>query len=217
MTRHLTRHLGDLAAAFVDEQLDARARARVLRHLRACGRCAADVEAQRLVKQRLRRLRPPAPPGALTARLLEVPNARPPGPAPPAGGADGEGVAEQGAAGLPVHVGTAGTPATARPARPVDRPPPRPSSPGGPPGKPGAETRGRRRRGVRTVVLGSASVLVLCMGLFGLAFALGGPSPEPGPQVVPEMPAYVAHHASVSNDRPLSDPALTTLTSRVLP
>ena len=69
---------------------------------------------------------------------------------------------------------------------------------------------------MRTVVLGSASALVLCMGLFGLAFALGA-SPDPGPSIVPEMPAYVAHHASVSNDRPLSDPALTTLTSRVLP
>ena len=214
----MTRHLGDLAAAFVDEQLDARARARVLQHLTACGRCAADVEAQRQMKQRLRGLRPPALPGALAARLLEVPNARPPGHALPAGGAAGEGVAGQGAAGLPVHVGTAGTPVTARPAAPVDRPPPRPSATGGPPGKPGAGPRGRRRRrGVRTIVLGSASVLVLCMGLFGLAFALGGASPEPGPRVVPEMPAYVAHHASVSNDRPLSDPALTTLTSQVLP
>ncbi|MGZ4619282.1 MAG: zf-HC2 domain-containing protein, partial [Frankiaceae bacterium] len=121
----MTRHLGDLAAAFVDEELDARARARVLQHLTACGRCAADVEAQRQLKRRLRRLRPPALPGALAARLLEVPNARPPGHAPPAGGAAGEGVAGQGAAGLPVHVGTAGTPVTARPAAPLDRPPPR--------------------------------------------------------------------------------------------
>ncbi|MGZ4664980.1 MAG: zf-HC2 domain-containing protein, partial [Frankiaceae bacterium] len=63
----MTRHLGDLAAAFVDEELDARARARVLQHLTACGRCAADVEAQRQLKRRLRRLRPPALPGALAA------------------------------------------------------------------------------------------------------------------------------------------------------
>ena len=213
----MTRHLGDLVAAFVDEQLDARARDRVLRHLKACGRCAADVEAQRQMKQRLRGLRPPALPGALAARLLEVPHARPPGHALPAGGAAGEGVAGQGAAGLPVHAGTAVTPVTARPAAPADRPPPRPAATGGPPGKPGAGLRGRRRRGAHIIVLGSASVLVLCMGLFGLAFALGGASPEPGPRVVPEMPAYVAYHASVSNDRPLSDPALTTLTSRVLP
>ena len=215
----MSRHLGDLAAAFVDEQLDAHDRARVLRHLSACARCAAEVEAQRQVKKRLGGLRPPAVPAVLAARLLNVPNTQHvpedtlPGDTDPAG----EGAAGAGAAGVSHTVATA-APASARPSAPGERPPPRPSTGGGPPGKPGgAGSRARtRRRRIRTIVLSSASALVLCMGVFGVAFAVGG-APSGGPPVAPPMPAYVAQHASVSNDVPLSDPALTTVTSMVLP
>ena len=215
------RHLGDLAAAFVDDRLDAGARVRVLRHLGGCARCSAEVEAQRQVKERLCALRPPAVPDRLAERLVDLPAARAregapdaadvrPGAADPAGPGGGEAVGVS-------HAVAAGAPAKRRPSAPGLRPPAQPATGGGPPGKPGSggSRRGTRRR-TRRIVLGSASALAVATGVFGVAFAVGG-APRQGPAVSPPVPAYVAKHASVSNDVPLSDPALTTLTSTVLP
>src|SRR5512135_3405643 len=92
----MNRHLGDLAAAFVDRQLDARTRARVLRHLDDCPRCAAEVAAQREVKLWLGRLQQPVVPDVLTARLLDrspalpAPAGPPPARPAPAGGRPGK-------------------------------------------------------------------------------------------------------------------------------
>jgi hypothetical protein len=77
-------HLGDLAAGFVDEQLDPATRDLVLSHVAGCAGCRADVEQQRRLKARLRALGEPGLPNGLLLRLssLNVPG-EPPAPPPP--------------------------------------------------------------------------------------------------------------------------------------
>jgi anti-sigma factor RsiW len=77
-------HLGDLAAAFVDDQLDPATRDLVLSHVAGCPGCRADVEQQRRLKARLRALGEPGLPTGLLLRLssLNVPG-EPPAPPPP--------------------------------------------------------------------------------------------------------------------------------------
>ncbi len=62
-------HVGDLAAALVDDQLDQATRDLVLLHLGRCAGCRADVEEQRQLKARLRGLSEPGLPLGLLARL----------------------------------------------------------------------------------------------------------------------------------------------------
>ena len=68
-------HVGDLAAALVDDQLDQGTRDLVLLHLGRCPGCRSDVEEQRQLKQRLHALGSPGLPSGLLARLgaLSVP------------------------------------------------------------------------------------------------------------------------------------------------
>jgi anti-sigma factor RsiW len=68
-------HVGDLAAALVDDQLDQGTRDLVLLHLGRCPGCRSDVEEQRQLKQRLHALGSPGLPSGLMARLgaLSVP------------------------------------------------------------------------------------------------------------------------------------------------
>jgi hypothetical protein len=68
-------HVGDLAAALVDDQLDQGTRDLVLLHLGRCAGCRGDVEEQRRLKQRLHALGTPGLPSGLMARLgaLSVP------------------------------------------------------------------------------------------------------------------------------------------------
>lgn len=70
----MSAHLGELAAALVDGELDHDARERAQRHLAHCGACRAEVDAHRSLKARLARLSADAPqPGhALTDRLLAL-------------------------------------------------------------------------------------------------------------------------------------------------
>lgn len=70
----MSAHLGELAAALVDGELDHSARERAQRHLAHCGDCRAEVDAHRSLKSRLARLSADAPqPGhALTDRLLAL-------------------------------------------------------------------------------------------------------------------------------------------------
>jgi anti-sigma factor RsiW len=62
-------HIGDLAAALVDDQLDQGNRDLVLLHLARCPGCRADVEEQRQLKERLHALGTPGLPSGLMARL----------------------------------------------------------------------------------------------------------------------------------------------------
>ena len=67
-------HLGELAAALVDGELDHASRERAHRHLLDCAACRAEVEAQRRLKASLAGLaRNPAPPPELADRLLALP------------------------------------------------------------------------------------------------------------------------------------------------
>lgn len=70
----MSAHLGELAAALVDGELDHSARERAQRHLAHCDACRAEVDAHRSLKARLARLSADAPqPGlALTDRLLAL-------------------------------------------------------------------------------------------------------------------------------------------------
>jgi anti-sigma factor RsiW len=67
-------HLGELAAALVDGELDHASRERAQRHLAHCDTCRAEVEAQRRLKAVLGGLAgTPRPAPDLTARLLALP------------------------------------------------------------------------------------------------------------------------------------------------
>jgi anti-sigma factor RsiW len=67
-------HLGEVAAALVDGELDHASRERAQRHLAHCGPCRAEVEAQRRLKAVLGGLAgTPRPAPDLTARLLALP------------------------------------------------------------------------------------------------------------------------------------------------
>ena len=66
-------HLGELAAALVDGELDHASRERAQRHLAHCAPCRVEVDAQRRLKASLGGLAQlPAPPPDLTQRLLEL-------------------------------------------------------------------------------------------------------------------------------------------------
>jgi hypothetical protein len=62
-------HIGDLAAALVDDQLEQGTRDLVLLHLARCPGCRSDVEEQHQLKARLHALGTPGLPSGLIARL----------------------------------------------------------------------------------------------------------------------------------------------------
>ncbi|MFN2626898.1 MAG: anti-sigma factor, partial [Mycobacteriales bacterium] len=65
-------HLGDLAAALVDGELDDAARDRALSHIAGCAPCRAEVDAQRRLKALLANQADAAVPAALVARLKSL-------------------------------------------------------------------------------------------------------------------------------------------------
>jgi anti-sigma factor RsiW len=67
------QHLGDLAAALVDGELDHDQRDRALAHITCCAECRAEVDAQRRLKALLANQSDPEVSGDLAARLLAVP------------------------------------------------------------------------------------------------------------------------------------------------
>ena len=79
-------HVGDLAAALVDDQLDQGTRDQVLLHLGRCPGCRSDVEEQRQLKSRLLSLGTPGLPSGLMARLgaMALPTPAEPPPFQPA-------------------------------------------------------------------------------------------------------------------------------------
>lgn len=69
----MTQHLGELAAALVDGELDHDARDRALAHIALCAQCREEVEAQRRLKGMIARLPSPPIPQRLTQALQAVP------------------------------------------------------------------------------------------------------------------------------------------------
>lgn len=190
----MTLHLGELAAALVDGQLDHDTRDWALAHLAHCPTCQVEVDAQRRLKARLAGLGGPSLPADLADRLVAL-RATPvavsthrsvpgfPGP-PPAVGVASCGPVTGRSAGRPAAVRR---PTTARPA--LDR------------------SRGRARR----VLLSSATVLLLgTAGVFALG---GGAGAGAGQPVTPPVGAYVQQHGVISGGLPLTDPALTAVTT----
>jgi len=181
----VSAHLGALAAALVDDQLDGVERDRALRHVASCDACRAEVEAQRRMKLRLDRMSDPFLPNTLLDRLQSL---------APSGGQPGE------CDDLPIPVpqplgnpnvfaaGIAPAAALARPARV------------------GSVSPARRRVG-RTVV-GAASLLLLGGGV---AYAAGGPTAGVAP-VQPAVDVYAVQHGTTSGTIPLHDPAVSAVT-----
>jgi anti-sigma factor RsiW len=184
------KHLGELAAAVVDGQLDDEGRERALAHLAACAECRAEVDAQRKLKARLRALGDdqalPAPSPELYERLAGIPQ-RPAIPAhakPPR---------------LPFS-----SPLRSRPGR--GRGAPGAVGPRRPParrGRAGTIRREAASRLRRTVAAGAGVVVV---GL-GVAFAVGNPG-QPGPPVAPSVDRFAVEHAATTGEIPFTEPAV---------
>ncbi|HMA45987.1 MAG TPA: anti-sigma factor [Frankiaceae bacterium] len=198
----MTVHLGELATALVDGQLDHDRRDWALAHLAHCARCQAEVDVQRRLKARLAALREPSLPADLAGRLLALrttpvapsPSRSVPGfPAPPA---------PKTAVRPPVTSRPPGRPAAAsRPAAPAT------TTGASRPARDRARGRGRGRR----VLLGSATVLLLgAAGVFALG---GGAGSGAGQPVTPPVGTYVQQHGATSRGLPLSDPALTAVST----
>lgn len=176
----MSEHLGDLAAAVVDGQLDDAARERLLAHAARCGRCRAELGAERAVKVALRGLQELHPPAELTERLFRLMPACGPGLAQPpraaAGGGDGAWPPPpQPGCTQPRRLPAEATP----PVRPVPSP-------------------GRRRR---IAVAGGIAAGVAVAGLL----SLGGRGPRPGgplPVVNPSSARYVVEHADTTGQLP---------------
>ncbi|OKI09655.1 hypothetical protein A6A06_03030 [Streptomyces sp. CB02923] len=66
-------HLGDRLAALVDGELGHDARERVLAHLATCGKCKAEADDQRQLKNVFAETAPPGPSEGLLARLQQLP------------------------------------------------------------------------------------------------------------------------------------------------
>ncbi|MEW2129470.1 zf-HC2 domain-containing protein [Streptomyces sp. NPDC005435] len=77
-TAHLAeQHLGDRLSALVDGELGHETRERVLAHLATCGRCKAEAEAQRRLKNVFAQAAPPPPSESFLARLQGLPGGGP--------------------------------------------------------------------------------------------------------------------------------------------
>ncbi|MFI8994567.1 zf-HC2 domain-containing protein [Streptomyces sp. NPDC053542] len=75
------QHLGDRLAALVDGELGHDQRERVLAHLATCGKCKAEADAQRELKNVFAEMAPPGPSDGLLARLQGLPGGDPGAPA----------------------------------------------------------------------------------------------------------------------------------------
>ncbi|MGW4442754.1 anti-sigma factor family protein [Streptomyces sp. NPDC004682] len=91
-TAHLAeQHLGDRLSALVDGELGHETRERVLAHLATCGRCKAEADAQRRLKNVFAQAAPPPPSESFLARLQGLPGGGPDSGDPLPGGPFGPG------------------------------------------------------------------------------------------------------------------------------
>lgn len=185
----MTAHLGPLAAALVDDQLDDADRVRALRHVATCASCRFEVDQQRTMKARLDGLGEPMLPGSLFDKLQAM-RVLPPGAPPP--GAVAEPVAPPRQ--LPLAVGSGLPGRSSAPVVPLPL---------------GGLATGRSRSRVRRVLVGATS-LVLLGG--GAAYAAGGSSDHSGTPVRPAVDVYTVQHGTTSGTVPLNDPAVGAVT-----
>lgn len=190
----MSGHLGPLAAALVDDQLEGSTRDRALRHLAGCAGCRFDVEQQRAVKLRLDGMGEPQLSGALLERLQGMHL-----PAPPAGAAG---------------PGTPLAPAPALPEPPLAQAPALPQPPSLPLATASAvpQRAGPRpsRHRTRRVLVGATSLVLLGSGA---AYAAGGDADQSGAPVRPAVDAYTVRHGTTSGTVPLHDPAAGAVTA----
>lgn len=173
-------HLGDRVTDLVDGQLPPEATETAHAHLAGCMPCREAVEAERLMKARLRSLGAPAPSGDLVARLLAVGGA-----APVDGGPDDATDATRpGRLVRPAGAGVPGRPPASRPAG---------SRPGG---RPAGRPVPRRSRRLTAVVLGALSVVGV--GTVGLSLSTGL-SPA---TVLPPVATFVVERTATTRDIP---------------
>jgi anti-sigma factor RsiW len=185
-------HLGDLAAALVDGALDSDTRDRALAHVAGCTACRGEVDEQRRLKDRLRRLAEPDLSAGLSQRLCGIG-----GPTGPTGPPSGRLVVPSGTTVTPrarMAGGSRGDGAPRRPSRPGRST--TGTGPGGPP------VRSRRRQARRF----TGGVTVLAMGVAVVVVALG-PSRDQGPAVTPAVVRYTVEHAQTTGGFPGADPA----------
>lgn len=175
-------HLGELAAALVDGELDHPTRERALTHLARCAACREEVEHQRWLKGRLRTMTDGDATDELVERLLQLPGLS---------GRGGRLVARHGRFAR-TRSGT-GRRLAARASSPLPR---------GGPGRPRRSPRGStRRRRLGYAIAGSTSALLATVGV--TAYAVGGPATAP--QVTPVMQQLVDEHVATTTEMPFSD------------
>jgi hypothetical protein len=185
-------HVGDLAAALVDDQLDAGRRDLVLVHIAGCAPCHAEVDYQRRLKARLQALGAPGLPPALLRRLRDVGE-----PASPPADPGVMAAASPPPVGLPAVPVHAGVPvASTTPVRPgLMRDP----------------HRGRR------LLAGAASLVLVGVGTAYASASDGRPSsPSRAPSSVFSSIRTVAPAASEETTRssgPIRDPAFGAMTA----
>jgi hypothetical protein len=177
-------HLGELAAALVDGALGGNLRDGALAHVAGCAECRHEVDEQRRLKDRLRRMAEPDPPPELADRLNAI-------------GA---------AAGLPpARVIVAPGPLDARSratgAAPARRPL-RSRRPATAPGPVSPPVRSRSRQTRRL----AGGVTALAMGVAVVVVTVG-PSRNQGPAISPAVVRYTVEHAETTGGFPGADPA----------
>ncbi|MDQ1709577.1 MAG: hypothetical protein QOG49_962 [Frankiaceae bacterium] len=178
----MSQHLGDLAAALVDNALSHDARDKALAHLTRCPECRAEVDSQRRLRSLLANQPDPEPPAGLAARLRDIAAAEP-----------FDGVRRPPARRMwPLLGAAAFAPSQTRPAgvrRPGD------SAPTGRP------VQVRARRTVRRALAGGAAALALTAGLA----AAGGPTSARGPATTPPVDRFVQEHTVMTARLPFGD------------
>lgn len=190
----MSQHLGDLAAALVDNELSHDARDRALAHLTRCAECRAEVDAQRRLRSLLANQADPEFPSGLGARLRAI-------------STDGEQDGRPPARirrPWPLIGAAAFAPSQTRPAGLRRRP--RESAPTGRP------AHLRARRTVRRALAGSAAALALTAGLA----VVGGPTASSGPSTTPPVDTFVREHTVMTARLPFGDAGAGVVESVVL-
>lgn len=176
-------HLGDLAAALVDNALSHDARDKALGHVAGCAECKQEVDRQRRLRSLLANQADPEMPVGLSARLLAIADEQTPG--------DGAGeMDKRRQRRWPVLAAAAFAPASTRPAGPR-----RPVA-NAPSGRPH-----QARRRVRRALAGSAVALALTAGLA----TAGGPTATAGPATTPPVEQFVQQHTIMTARLPFGD------------